>query len=118
MLRVAGLTALFVACVLIAGCGSSEENDDSGNAGETPLDPFAAATQDLSQRTGVPVEEITVVSVESTNWPDACLGLARMDEVCAQVITPGNRVVLEAGGKQYVYRTDRSTNARYEGEAP
>ena len=36
------------------------------------------------------------------------LGLAAPDEICAQVITPGWRVVLMVEGRQYVYRTDAS----------
>jgi hypothetical protein len=36
------------------------------------------------------------------------LGLAAPDEICAQAITPGWRVVLVVEGQQYVYRTDAS----------
>jgi len=48
----------------------------------------------------------TLVSVERTSWPDSCLGLARPDEVCAQVITTGYRVTVSRGGKQLEYHTD------------
>lgn len=47
----------------------------------------------------------TIVSVERTSWPDSCLGLARPDEVCAQVITPGYRVMVSLGGRQLEYHT-------------
>ena len=65
-----------------------------------------AARQALSASLEVPVEEIEIVAYERREWPDACLGLAREGEMCAQVITPGWRVVLSVQGKQYVFRTD------------
>jgi hypothetical protein len=34
--------------------------------------------------------------------------LAEADEMCAEVITPGWRVVLRAGGQEYVFRTDHN----------
>jgi len=59
----------------------------------------------VSSRTGVPVEEIDVVSSQAKEWPDACLGLADQDEMCAQVITPGYEVTARAEGQNYVVRT-------------
>jgi uncharacterized protein len=51
---------------------------------------------------------IQVTSLEMVTWPDACLGLATADEMCAAVETPGFRVVLSADGKSYTVRTDAS----------
>jgi hypothetical protein len=48
----------------------------------------------------------TIVSVESVEWPNACLGLAGPDEVCAEVITPGYRVIVERDGERITYHTD------------
>ena len=42
------------------------------------------------------------------DWPDACLGLLDKEAMCAEVITPGFRVTLEANGKTYVYRTNET----------
>ena len=36
------------------------------------------------------------------DWPDAGLGLPDDDEVCAQMVTPGWKVTLLAGGEAYV----------------
>jgi hypothetical protein len=47
----------------------------------------------------------SLVSVERVQWPDSCLGLARAGEVCAQVVTPGYRVVVSLGGRQLEYHT-------------
>lgn len=54
---------------------------------------------------------VAIVSAEQEEWPDACLGLPEPLEVCAQVITPGYRVVLQAEDEQVTYRTDE-TGAR------
>lgn len=63
---------------------------------------------DLAQRTSQPVSAFKVKSSESQNWPDSCLGLAQEDQMCAQVITPGWRVVVESGQKTWVYRTNQN----------
>lgn len=74
--------------------------------------PVDAARTDLADRLGIDVGAIAVVSVEAVEWRNACLGAARPDEVCAQVITPGYRVVLRADDSQYVYHTDTGTHVR------
>ena len=42
------------------------------------------------------------------NGPNSCLGVSSPDAMCAQVITPGYRVVLEANGRQYEYHTNET----------
>jgi len=54
----------------------------------------------------------TLTSVEVVDWPDRCLGAPREDEVCAQVITPGYRIVLEQGGETAEYRAARGGDFR------
>jgi hypothetical protein len=63
------------------------------------------AKSDLSKRTGVPVAKISVVSSEAVEWPNSALGCPEPGMVYAQVITPGRKVVLNAGGKTYEYHT-------------
>jgi hypothetical protein len=64
-----------------------------------------AAIDDLSKRTGIPRSDIKVVSVEAVEWPDASVGCPQPGMMYAQVITPGYRIVLEAGGKTYEYHS-------------
>ena len=71
-------------------------------------DAAVAARQALASEMGIAADEIEVVSFSQEDWPDACLGLAETDEMCAQVITPGWRIELSAEGDEYVYRTDES----------
>jgi hypothetical protein len=63
-------------------------------------------SETLAQQLGVDAADVTVVSVEPVDWPDSCLGVSVPDVMCAAVITPGYRVVLEANGEQYEYHTD------------
>ena len=63
---------------------------------------------DLAQSTEQPVSAFKIKSSESKNWPDSCLGLAQEGQMCAQVITPGWRVVVESGQKSWVYRTNQN----------
>jgi hypothetical protein len=66
------------------------------------------ARQDLAQKLNIPVDEITIVSVEEVEWPDGCLGVYVEGIMCIQMITPGYRVILEANGELYEYHTNQS----------
>ena len=65
---------------------------------------ISKARRDLAQRLGLIEREITEVGVEQTDFPDAALGAPVADEMSAQVITPGWRIHLQAGGDIYEYR--------------
>lgn len=79
---------------------------------ETESEPPAQLVEDLksvlSVETGIPSYEISFVSAEAVDWPDACLGVHNPDELCAQMITPGYRVILGTIDQQYEVHTDRS----------
>lgn len=111
------LVALTVLGALAAACGGG---GGDGSTPSLPLPtvtviagwdaPISAAVDDLAARLGT--YTIEIVSVEPVDWPDACLGLARPDEACAQVITPGLRIILSVGGRQYEYHTDLTGHVR------
>ncbi len=102
-----GVVALLV--IVVTGCAPPTTQPEVPEAPvELPADVEAAAKEVVNARTDVPVEEIEVTSAEEEEWPDACLGLADEDEVCAEVITPGWRVTLTADGEEYVVRTDQN----------
>ena len=67
-----------------------------------------AAEGALASLLGIPVSEITIVSATPEEWPDSCLGIETPGIMCAQVITPGYLVELEADGVQYAYHTDQT----------
>lgn len=65
------------------------------------------AVAHLAQLLGVSPDAITVVSVEEVTWPDTSLGCPQPGMMYTQVLTPGYRLVLEAGGKTYEYHAGR-----------
>jgi hypothetical protein len=69
-----------------------------------PPAALRAAIADAASRAGVDPSAVTVVSSEVRNWPDGSLGCPRRGFMYTQVITPGYRLVLEAGGTTYDYR--------------
>jgi len=78
---------------------------DTPTAKEYPV-PVNIASQMLRQQLGVGPGGIVVKSVEKVDWPDACLGVQQMGVLCAQVVTPGYRIVLEANDGLYEFHTD------------
>ena len=80
-------------------------------------DPPAIATgccRDLTKRLNVPVADVTIVEAKEMVWPDASFGLPRPDEMYAQVVTPGWRIILEAKNLRYLYCTS-DNHFRYGG---
>ena len=62
-------------------------------------------TKQLAEHLGLQEGDITVVSSKETEFDDACLGVTVEGVMCAQVVTPGRVIVLEAEGAQYEYHT-------------
>jgi len=73
---------------------------------ERRADMVAAARLDLATRLEISTEEISILSVKATTWPDACLGIQQSGLFCAQVQTPGYRILLGYKGQAFEYRTD------------
>jgi len=65
------------------------------------------ARQDLAARTGVPAEDITVERNDAVTWPDGGLGCAQKGRAYITVLTPGQLIVLGAGGTTYEYHAAR-----------
>lgn len=81
--------------------------------GATPMADYPPVVQlavdDLADELRTRPEEINVVSVEETEWPDSSLGCPQPGRAYLQVITPGYRIILAAGGRQHTYHTDQNT---------
>jgi hypothetical protein len=60
----------------------------------------------LANELSLSSDAIKIVSVEAMEWSDSCLGLGGADEMCAQMITPGYKVIVEAQGQSYELHTD------------
>lgn len=67
------------------------------------------ARRDAARRAGVAPADVTVVKIEPVEWRDSSLGCPEPGRAYLQVITPGYRFVLKAGGNSYEYHADRGT---------
>jgi putative hemolysin len=80
----------------------------------TAIDPavqkqvVGAAQAVLAKKLKVKASQISLVSIEPVSWPDSCLGLAGPDEMCAQMITDGYKIVLSVNGQTYTFHTDQA----------
>jgi hypothetical protein len=58
---------------------------------------------DLTLKTNVDIEKISVVSVEETKFMDASLGVPEPGVEYPAVVTPGFIIILDADGDEYEY---------------
>jgi hypothetical protein len=63
----------------------------------------ARAIADLQRRLEVEAEEIEVVSVKRTEFPDASLGVPEPGQSYARVIVPGTIIMLKVNGEVCEY---------------
>lgn len=72
----------------------------------------------LAEWIAMPARTLRIVVAEAVVWPDACLGIEQPGMVCAQVLTPGFRVLLQdpLGGAHTVHSASVSGDARWAGE--
>ena len=84
---------------------------------EQRADIVARARSHLAERLGIYTDAIETRSVEAVDWPDACLGVTAKGVFCAQVVTPGYRIVLAFDGTDYEYRSDRYEMVRPVGQS-
>ena len=80
----------------------------SGTIPDEVKKPFEAASNDLAKRASLAPQTIQMVSYNYEDFPDTSLGCPQPNTRYLQVITPGYRIQLEAGGQQYDYRTNLS----------
>lgn len=86
---------------------------------ELPAEIADAVRQDLQRKIGIPPTRVRITEAKRQTWPNACLGLAKSDELCAQVLVEGWRIVLSDESERWVYRTDdRGKLLRVEPLAP
>ncbi len=115
------LAGILFASLLLSACAAVPEALPQPTAtpimaGETPMPNDAplmppkaalAAQQMLAERLNIAVEDVTIAAIVEMNWPDSCLGLGGAAESCLAATVPGFKVVLNAGGQDYEFRTDR-----------
>ena len=100
-----GLVIFSVGCALLRG--GPEGWQGVGEESETLTKLVELAKGNLARRLGVGVKEVTLVSAEAVEWPDASLGNPQPGMVYAQVITPGYKIILSLRGQEYEYHSDQ-----------
>lgn len=106
----------------LSGCSfgrsrSAPPPSTQGADSKTREEAFRAAVKDLSKKTGAPESDIAGVTQEDYTWPDSCLGCTKTGESCAQVLTPGYKIVLRVRDATYEYHTNRGDRARLCGQS-
>lgn len=76
-------------------------------AAEIPAETIERLRAEAARQAGVPLASVRVLGSEAVTWPDSGLGCSGPQESTLQVLTPGYRVVLEAGGRRIEFRGDR-----------
>ena len=82
--------------------------DQDGSAVVLAVDDASDLLEDalvaqLAENLGLDNKQVSVASNEAVEFGDACLGVSMPEIMCAQVLTPGRTIVLEANGVQYEY---------------
>jgi hypothetical protein len=113
VLALSGLI-LLTSCVFNTQVSTTEEVPSSLE--ETlPPEVMAEIQNKVSQKLDVALEQIQIQSIQKISWPNACLGLPEVDEVCAETVTPGWVVKLVIADNEYNFHVDEEgVNIRQE----
>ncbi|MEG4348760.1 hypothetical protein QUA74_03330 [Microcoleus sp. LAD1_D3] len=102
--------SVFALNSLISEPGNLAEGTRQNPPKQLPATVAAAVRQELSDSTGIAADKLKVIESSGQSWPNTCLGLAKADEVCGQMIVEGWRVVVSDGSQTWVYRTNARGN--------
>ncbi|HHP7230126.1 MAG TPA: hypothetical protein ACFCUY_04625 [Xenococcaceae cyanobacterium] len=74
---------------------------------ELPENVANAVLEDLSKKTQIAPEDLSVTQATRELWSNGCLDLPEADEVCTQAIVPGWRVTVSGEERTWVYHADQ-----------
>lgn len=93
------------------GCMPLNEGHAQSPAGASPPEATLAAMRaDAAIRAGVTADQVSIETSQAVTWPDASLGCPLPGLSYPQVLVPGWRVQLRAGGKVIDYHLGRRGN--------
>ena len=94
------------AAALLCACGQAPKEMPVQLADVAPQsdDPAVIARQVVADLLSVPVDEITLVSIQAKDFGDPSLGCPAPGMAYPQVITPGHRVIVEGDGRRFDVR--------------
>jgi hypothetical protein len=96
--------------ILTSEPGNLAEGTRQNPPNQLPATVAAAVRQELSRETGIAADKLKVTESSRQSWPNTCLGIAKSDEICGQMIVEGWRVVVSDGRQTWVYRTNARGN--------
>jgi hypothetical protein len=118
MYRRIGFICCICILVLTVACSlPAEPNNSSGDVTTPGTSPAIAEPPTvvveklksfLQRQFDIPAAQVEVQQAETMQWADACLGLPQADELCAQMVTPGYRVVLSTPDGAFDFHTDQT----------
>jgi len=76
--------------------------------GEVPADMLNSILKDLTQRSGVSPENITVIQAQEVIWNDGSLGCPQPGMMYTQSLVNGFQVVLDLNGQRFDYHAAES----------
>lgn len=91
---------------LLAACTPLIQQPLAATTAQDENQALANVRQVLMQQLHADATAVEVLEVTSETWPDACLGAATAEEICAQVVTPGYAITLAVHGDAYRYHTN------------
>ena len=110
-------TMLAAAAALLNACVPAPQAGDPAStetitikvteAGDEPPAFIPALQADLAQQLSIDVAQISLKEVSGVMWPDSCLGVPLEGMMCAEVITPGYRIIFTTPQGDYEYHTDK-----------
>ena len=107
---IALVVALSTGCVVPEGTEQSLPNNPDREETMPPeMVPERVSDRVLefaSDDLNVPVEELSILRVNSKVWSDGCLGLGQPNELCTQALVPGWQLEVVHNDQSYFYRTD------------
>ena len=117
MKKLASFVPGLVVLVLLSSCAlrrsaTAPPPSAQGADSKTREEAFRESVKDLSKKIGAPASDIAGVAQEDMTWPDSCLGCVKTGETCAQVLTPGYRIILRVRDATYEYHTNRGDRVR------
>jgi hypothetical protein len=106
--------AIGLLAVAIVACGTQADSRD-GTSTTTATDlpeglsaaVFQTMKQDVSVRSGAPIDGVELSSIDEIEFPDASLGCPEKGVLYAQVVTPGFEIVFVAASTEFNYRVAR-----------
>ncbi len=76
--------------------------------GEVPQGLLDSILKDLTERSSVSIDKISVIQAQEIIWPDGSLGCPQPGMMYTQAIVDGYRVILQVGEKQYDYHASKT----------